>query len=93
MYVYLMASKPNGVLYAGVTRDPRKRAWEHKNGIGSAFTKRYFVQRLVWLREFDTPLEAIAFEKKLKRWPRAQKIELIKEVNPNWDDLYETLNH
>lgn len=87
-FVYILASRRNGTLYVGVTRDIVRRTWEHREGIIGGFTRKYRVKRLVWLRQYDDPREAIAFEKRLTRWRRAWKLELIEETNPEWDDLY-----
>ena len=87
--VYIMASKQNGTLYVGVTADPTTRIWEHRDKIyPRSFTARYNVTRLVWYREFDSVVDAIKFEKQLKRWRRVWKIQLIEVSNPDWNDLY-----
>ncbi len=87
--VYIMASRKNGTLYVGVTSDPIHRIWEHRDKIHpDSFTARYDVTRLVWYQEFDDITDAIAHEKRLKRWRRAWKIQLIENMNPEWDDLY-----
>ena len=91
-WVYMLASKKNGTLYTGVTNDLARRAFEHRNGAGGRFTRRYHVQRLVWFEEHSDINEAIAREKQIKRWERAWKIQMIEAINPAWDDLYETLN-
>lgn len=91
-WVYLLASKPHGTLYVGVTNDIARRAFEHRTGCGGIFTRRYGVHRLVWFEEYGDINEAIAREKMIKRWERAWKIKLIEDINPAWDDLYEHLN-
>ncbi|HEX6859994.1 MAG TPA: GIY-YIG nuclease family protein [Caulobacteraceae bacterium] len=91
-YVYMLASQRNGTLYVGVTGDLAHRVWMHREGKGSAFTSKYGVHRLVWYSDFPTALEAIAFEKRLKRWRRAWKLAKIEQMNPQWLDLYETFN-
>jgi len=90
-FVYLMASRKGGALYVGITNDPARRVWEHKNGKGSEYVRRYKITNLVWLDSFPTPEEAIAFEKKLKRWRRKWKDELIEHQNPDWHDLYDQI--
>jgi putative endonuclease len=75
-----------------VTRDIARRAWEHREGIVVGFTRRYGVKRLVWCEHHDTFLGAIQRERNMKHWPRAWKVRLILAMNPEWDDLYETLN-
>jgi len=90
-YVYILASKPYGTLYIGVTNDISRRAYEHREGIASRFTERYGITRLVWFEEWPTVPEAIQRETSLKRWKRDWKIDLINKTNPEWRDLYELL--
>jgi len=89
--VYILASKRNDTLYIGVTSDPVKRIWEHKNNMVEGFTKRYAVHQLVWYELHDNMESAIQREKQLKEWKRRWKIELIERANPNWQDLYHTI--
>ena len=91
-YVYMLASQRNGTLYVGVTGNLARRVWQHREEHIKGFTAAYGVKRLVWYTLFPTALEAIAFEKRLKRWRRAWKLELIEKMNPQWLDFYETLN-
>ncbi len=90
-YVYILASKPNGTLYIGVTNNLARRVWEHKQGLVEGFTKRYGVHRLVYTETFERPSDAIARERRLKKSNRAWKIRLIESVNPGWNDLSATL--
>jgi putative endonuclease len=90
-YVYIMASRRNGTLYIGVTNDIARRAYEHREGLIPRFTKRYGVKLLVHIESFDDIRAAIQREKNLKKWPRAWKIALIEENNPEWRDLYADL--
>ena len=90
-YVYIMASKPNGTLYIGVTSNLVKRAWEHREGFVDGFTKRYGCKLLVWFEVHDRIEEAILREKQMKEWQRAWKVRRIVEMNPDWRDLYPTL--
>ncbi len=85
--VYILASKPNGTLYIGVTSDLLKRLHEHRSGAVDGFTKKYGVHRLVYYELVGDMLAAIAREKQLKKWNRAWKLELIEENNPQWKDL------
>ena len=85
--VYIVTNRPRGVLYVGVTNDLGERISAHKSGGGSKFAKRYNCTRLVWFQRFDQVLEAITFEKRLKRWLREWKIELIEKSNPSWEEL------
>ena len=91
-YVYMLTTVNHSVLYIGVTNTLARRVFEHKTNIGSSFTQKYNVDKLVYYENFDSVEDAIKREKVLKKWNRSWKERLIKEVNPNWDDLYETLN-
>jgi putative endonuclease len=91
-YVYILASKKRGTLYIGVTNDIARRVYEHRTGTADSFTKKYGVFRLVHVETFPTAIEAIQRETTLKRWKRQWKIELIEEHNPEWFDLYRSLN-
>ena len=87
--VYILASKPNGTLYVGVTSNLVQRVWQHKNDLVEGFSKRYSVHMLVWYEAHESMESAIMREKMLKRWKRAWKIRLIQEANPKWADLYD----
>jgi len=87
-YVYIIASKKEGTLYTGVTADLARRIYEHKQRLGKGFSAKYGTIRLVWYQEFDDIGEAIVWEKRLKRWRRTWKIELIEKMNPDWRELY-----
>jgi len=89
--VYILASKRNGTLYIGVTSELVKRIWEHKNNMVEGFTKRYGVHRLVWYEVHESMESAIEREKRLKKWKRKWKLELIESSNPNWQDLFNTI--
>jgi putative endonuclease len=91
MYVYLLASRKDGTLYLGVTKDLIRRVYQHKSKSLSGFTSRYDVRRLVWFEVYDDPTTAIAREKDIKKWRRAWKIRLIEESNPDWRDLYDEI--
>jgi putative endonuclease len=90
-HVYILASRPNGTLYIGVTGNVARRIWQHKQGLVEGFTKRYDVHRLVYCEPFAHPRDAIQREKQLKKWNRAWKIRLIESINPGWEDLSPTL--
>ncbi len=92
-FVYIMASKRNGVLYIGITNNIARRSGDHKEAKLEGFSKKYYVNRLVYFEEFAYVDQAIAREKALKKWNREWKIRLIEEANPEWKDLYERLNH
>ncbi|HKR88335.1 MAG TPA: GIY-YIG nuclease family protein [Phenylobacterium sp.] len=87
-YVYILASQRNGTLYTGVTNNLSRRVYEHREGLIQGFTADYGVKMLVWYEAFPTALEAIAAEKRIKRWRRQWKLELIERDNPQWRDLY-----
>ncbi|MES2472636.1 MAG: GIY-YIG nuclease family protein, partial [Pseudomonadota bacterium] len=82
--VYILASRRNGTLYIGVTSNLLLRMEQHHKGTGSAFVKRYGVNRLVWFEEFPLYADAIRRETCLKRWKRAWKLALIEKANPDW---------
>ncbi len=86
--VYLLSSKRNGTLYAGVTSNLVKRVWEHRNDFVEGFTKRYGLHQLVWFELHDSLDSAIKREKRLKDWKRKWKVQLIESTDPNWEDLY-----
>jgi putative endonuclease len=87
-YVYLLASRKQGTLYLGVTKDLVRRTYQHKNKLMPGFTSQYDIRRLVWFEVYDDPTNAITREKEMKKWRRAWKIELIEKDNPDWKDLY-----
>lgn len=90
-YVYILASKPNGTLYVGVTNNLTRRVYEHKNDLIDGFTKKHGVHTLVFY-EHTTDIEAaIRREKQLKMWKRKWKLDLIEKENPRWTDLYDNL--
>ena len=90
-WVYIMTDRYRGTLYVGVTSDLPSRISQHRNGSGSDFCKRYGLDRLVWTDQFESIEDAIDFEKRLKRWRRAWKIELVGKANPDGADLFEAL--
>ena len=84
---YILASKPNGTLYTGVTSNLIARLHQHRTNTISGFTSRYAVHRLVHFEMCDTMEAAILREKQLKNWRRQWKINLIEAGNPRWNDL------
>jgi putative endonuclease len=84
-----MTNKNNTVLYTGVTRDIKKRVYEHKEKLAEGFTKRYNITKLVYYEVFDDPENAISREKQIKGGSRKKKIDLIESINRKWEDLYE----
>jgi putative endonuclease len=87
-YVYLLASRKEGTLYLGVTKDLVRRTYQHREKLLPGFTSQYDVRRLVWFEVYDDPTTAIEREKQIKKWRRTWKVELIEKENPDWKDLY-----
>jgi putative endonuclease len=90
-FVYIVTNQRNGILYTGVTSNLPRRAYEHREGLISGFTKRYGLKQLVWYEPHDNIVAAIQREKTIKHWPRAWKVRLIHAINPEWANLYEDL--
>jgi putative endonuclease len=90
-WVYIMTNRKNGTLYVGVTVNLPRRAWEHREGVVLGFTRTYGLKRLVYFESFDDLRDARQRESNIKHWPRAWKVRLIHQENPNWDDLYDRL--
>lgn len=90
-YVYILASQRNGTLYIGVTSNLIKRVWEHRNKLADGFTKKYGITKLVYYEQYNDPENAIKREKRLKKYTRKWKLNLIEKINPDWKDLYEEL--
>ena len=90
-YVYVLANKPRGTTYVGVTSNLVQRVWQHKQEQADGFTKRHGLKSLVWYEQHEDVQEAILREKQIKNWNRLWKIELIESGNPEWNDLYETI--
>jgi putative endonuclease len=89
--VYIMTNTHNKVLYTGVTNNLARRVYEHKNGLGGPFTRKYNIHKLVYYEVGDNIHGAIAREKQIKGGSRQKKLDLIKGVNPEWKDLYEEI--
>lgn len=93
-WVYIMTNKRHNVLYVGVTSDLEARVLQHKTGhYPEGFTAQYRCHELVWFEEFGDIVDAIAQEKRVKRWRRAWKDEMITKLNPEWKDLSEGWYH
>ena len=86
--VYLLASGRNGTVYLGVTSNLVRRVWQHRTSVVDGFSARYDVHLLVWFEVHDTMASAIAREKRIKKWRRAWKADLIESANPYWRDLW-----
>ncbi|HBR68983.1 MAG TPA: hypothetical protein DEA55_06380 [Rhodospirillaceae bacterium] len=91
-YIYMLASKKNGTIYKGMTSDLISRISQHKFDNGSKFTSQYEVKRLVWYKECGNWEDAVSWEKRLRRYPRQWKVNLIEEGNPDWLDLWDEVN-
>jgi len=87
-HVYITASRPRGVLYVGMTSDLAARSWQHRERVREGFSKRYWVDRVVYFKAHDDPHIAARRERAMKRWRRDWKIALIEEHNPTWRDLF-----
>ncbi len=90
-FVYIMTNKYNTVLYTGVTNNLMRRAWEHKEGLGSIFTSRYRATKLGYYESYENINLAIAREKQIKGGSRQKKIDLIENLNSKWNDLYKEI--
>ena len=90
-FVYIMANSRNGTIYLGVTSDLPKRIWEHRNDLVEGFTKKHRCHTLVWYQAYDTIEEARQRELQMKEWKRVWKLREIEGLNPDWDDLFETI--
>ena len=89
--VYIMTNAHNTVIYTGVTNDLARRVYEHKNGLGGIFTKKYNVIKLVYFEVTDNVQAAVAREKQIKGGSRKKKLDLVNSVNSEWKDLYEEI--
>ncbi len=91
-WIYITTNKPDGVLYTGVTSELKHRITSHKTKkYKNSFTARYNLDKLVYFEKFDSIITAREREKQLKAGSRAKKIKLIESMNPEWEDLYDTL--
>ncbi|MBN3518754.1 GIY-YIG nuclease family protein [Algoriphagus lutimaris] len=84
MFVYILTNKNKTTLYVGVTNDLSKRLAEHREA-RNTFTSKYKCYNLIYFEEFQSPLDAIAREKEIKKWRREKKERLISSLNPHWD--------
>ena len=91
-WVYILADRYRGGTYIGVTSKIAERMWQHRNETGSSHVSKYGKYRLVYMERFEEIEDAIRREEALKKWRRQWKIDLIEQCNPDWLDLYETLN-
>ena len=89
--VYIMTNAHNTVIYSGVTNNLARRVYEHKNGLGGIFTKKYNVNKLVYYEVGHNVNAALAREKQIKGGSRKKKIDLVNSVNPEWKDLFDEI--
>ena len=87
-YVYMMMNKTNSVIYTGVTSDLQQRVYQHKEKVIAGFTKKYQLTKLVYYEMCEDIISAISREKQIKAWSRIKKLNLIKEMNLEFKDLY-----
>jgi putative endonuclease len=87
----LHGNRRDGILYAGVTSHLPRRAYEHREGLVEGFTKQHGLKTLVYYERFDAIRDAIQREKTVKHWPRSWKVRLTHTMNPEWNDLFDTL--
>jgi putative endonuclease len=90
-YVYILTNRRYGTLYVGITNDLVRRVWEHRNNAVPGFTREHELHRLVWYEQHATALEAIRQEKLIKKWHRDWKVNLVQRMNPDWEDLFESI--
>jgi len=90
-YLYILASRPGGAIYVGITNDLIKRVYELKSKLVKGFTQQYGIDRLVHFEVYSTSRDAIQREKNIKHWPRAWRTRLIAQANPSWNDLYDEI--
>ena len=86
-----MSNYNNNVLYIGVTNNLIKRVYEHRESNTQGFTKKYKCNKLVWFAQTNSVYEAIKKEKQMKKWKREYKDNIINELNPEWNDLFDDL--
>jgi len=91
-WIYMMSDRYRGGIYTGITSNLPARILQHREGKGSEFVAKYGFTRLVYMEFHDRIEDGIAREKAIKKWRRAWKIELIETMNPDWADLFDTLN-
>jgi len=92
-YLYILTNKLNTVLYIGITNNLKRRVYEHKNKLIDGFTKKYNLIKLIYVESYSEIEEAILREKRLKKWKRQWKDQLINKINPRWDDLSKQLKY
>jgi len=92
-WVYILASRPRGTLYVGMTSDLVRRIYQHREGMIAGFTKEHGIKSLAYYEQHATAIAAIQREKNIKHWSRKWKIDLIRSLNPDWRDLWDDITH
>jgi putative endonuclease len=90
-YIYLLTNWNHRVMYVGITNDLKRRLYEHKNKLIKGFSEKYNLNKLVYFEETQDAHTAITREKEIKKWRREKKNQLVNQINPEWQDLNETL--
>ncbi|MCR4263301.1 MAG: GIY-YIG nuclease family protein [Candidatus Roizmanbacteria bacterium] len=90
-WVYILSNRSNSTLYIGITSNLIKRIYQHKNHLADGFSKKYNLNKLVYYEQYEQIDEAILREKRLKKWNRKWKEELIEKFNAEWNDLYKNI--
>jgi len=90
-YIYILTNRNNKVMYVGMTKDLKRRIYEHKNKLCAGFTKKYNVDKLVYFEHTSDVESAISREKEIKKWRREKKDMVVKSMNPEWRDLADDL--
>ena len=90
-WLYILASRPRGTLYVGMTSDLIRRIYQHREAVADGFTKEHAVKMLLCYEQHATAIAAIQREKNIKHWSRKWKIDLIRSINPDWRDLWENI--
>jgi putative endonuclease len=90
-YVYIMTNRNKTTLYTGVTGNLYRRVLEHKHCMGSVFTRRYNLTKLVYYEPVGNLQAAVGREKQIKAGSRQKKMALIESINPGWKDLFEDM--
>jgi putative endonuclease len=90
-WIYILASRPRGTLYVGMTSDLVGRIYQHREGLVEGFSREHGVKMLVYYEQHATALAAIQREKNIKHWARAWKIDLVRSLNPEWRDLWDDI--
>ncbi|HOT19794.1 MAG TPA: GIY-YIG nuclease family protein [Spirochaetota bacterium] len=90
-YIYMITNRNNNVLFIGVTNDLKRRVFEHREKLVEGFSSKYNCSKLVWYEQTNNIGSAILREKQMKKWKREYNNNIINEMNPEWNDLYETI--